>query len=69
MQAILSKLVDSMCGNPHTSWSAVVLFIAAVVGIIWPTVKPQADEIAKLAIVYGLIRAGDASQSQQVTKP
>lgn len=65
--AFLLKNMDtlkSILNNPHTSLSAVVLFTAAAVGVIWPQYKDKAQEISNLAIVYGLIRAGDAKPAQ-----
>lgn len=56
----MNKIINAVFNNPHTSWSAIALFAATVAGILWPKIKPQADEIARAAIVYGLIRAGDA---------
>lgn len=54
--------------NKHTSTSALFLFAATAVGIVWPKYKQQADEIARAAVIYGLIAAGDAKLSQQVPK-
>lgn len=62
----MSKILDfisSAWNNKHTSSAAVILFIASAVGVIWPKYKPQSDEIARLAMFYGLIRAGDAMAS------
>lgn len=58
---ILSRALD----NKHTSTSAIFLFAATVIGVIWPKYKAQADEIARAAIVYGLVMAGDSKPSGQ----
>lgn len=50
--------------NKHTSTSAIVLFVASVAGVIWPQYKPKTDEIARLAMFYGLVMAGDAQASK-----
>lgn len=66
----MNKLIDLVVtawSNKHTSGAAIALFVATVIGILWPQYKTQADDIARAAIVYGLFRAGDASASY--TKP
>jgi len=52
--------VKTAISNPHTSIAAVVLFIAAAVGYIWPAYEGKINHIVQLAIVYGLFKAGDA---------
>lgn len=63
------KFVTAAWQNKHTSTSAIFLFGATVVGIVWPKYKGQADEIARAAIVYGLIAAGDARAVPPADKP
>lgn len=65
MKTVVEILINAW-RNKHTSSSAIVLFVATTVGIIWPKIKPQADEIARAAIIYGLITAGDAKSSVQL---
>lgn len=69
MKDSLLNLIVRAWQNKHTSTSAVVLFVATVVGILWPQHKDKADEIARAAIVYGLITAGDARASMPANKP
>lgn len=56
----LTSLLATAWQNKHTSTAALVLFGATAVGIIWPEYKGKADEIARAAMMYGLITAGDA---------
>lgn len=56
----LGNLLATAWQNKHTSGSALVLFAATAVGIIWPEYKAKADELARAAMFYGLIMAGDA---------
>lgn len=65
----LTQFIVKAWENKHTSTSALFLFGASVVGIIWPKYKSQADEVARAAIVYGLIAAGDARLSQPTKNP
>jgi hypothetical protein len=55
--------------NKHTSTSAIVLFAATAIGVLWPQHKDKMDEIARAAIMYGLLTAGDAKASVQVQPP
>jgi len=55
-----SKLGKSMAQSKHTSGAAIFGFLIAASGVIWPDFKPKADELFKLAMLYGLTRAGDA---------
>lgn len=68
MNALL-KFITVAWQNKHTSTSAIFLFGATVFGIVWPAYKAQADEIARAAIVYGLIAAGDARALPPTDKP
>lgn len=56
----VGSLLATAWQNKHTSSAAIVLFLATTVGIIWPEYKDKADEIARAAMMYGLITAGDA---------
>lgn len=63
MKESVGNIIVRVFENKHTSFSAVFLFAATVVGILWPKYKAQADEIARAAIVYGLVMAGDSKAS------
>jgi len=52
--------------SPHTSFSAILLFFASVVGVLWPEYKAKADEIARLAIVYGLLNSLDTTRDRRL---
>ncbi len=48
--------------NKHTSIAAFALFAFAVAAEIWPERKETINHIRDLAIIYGLLRAGDGGQ-------
>lgn len=56
--------VDSAMQNKHTSIAALVYFALGVIGIWFPDLKPKLDEVAKLAMFYGLFKAADAPKSR-----
>lgn len=68
----MNKLLETLgnvIANKHTSTAALVFFALGVAGILWPNQKDKLDEISKLAIMYGLLSAGDAGKGQQPVFP
>lgn len=68
----MTKILDMIAqawANKHTSTAAIILFVASVVGVMWPQYKAKSDEIARLAMFYGLLSAGDAIASQPKEPP
>lgn len=61
MNAILNSLL-SLWQNKHTSGAAIVFFSMQAAAVVWPKYADKINEISKLAVVYGLLRAGDARQ-------
>lgn len=54
--------IDSLLQNKHTSGAALAFFALGAAGVIWPSAKAKCDEIGKLAVLYGLLAAGDAKK-------
>jgi hypothetical protein len=62
---LLSKnmnLLKNALNSPHTSISAIVLFLAASAGYLWPQYNDKLNHIVELAMAYGLLKAGDSGK-------
>lgn len=60
--------LSTLLANKHTSTAALVFFLLGVVTIIWPESKPKVDQIKELALIYGLLSAGDGKPKEQNEK-
>lgn len=68
MKELVLTWLEYVKQNPHPSLAAVVLFAASVVGVLWPEHKHKADEIARLAMCYGIINANYTTHAKQNEK-
>ena len=67
MKQLILNRITAVMDNPHTSWSAVIGFSAAAIGVLWPQYADKCEKIVKLAIFYGLVAAGDAKTQPPAT--
>lgn len=68
MKELVRTWIEYIRQNPHPSLAAVVLFCASAVGVLWPQHKAKADEIARLAMCYGIINANYTTHANQSQK-
>jgi hypothetical protein len=66
---MIKNLVQSTLASPHTSLAAFVLFAGAAAGYLWPQYAEKIDHITQLAMVYGLLKAGDSKPTPAPTTP
>lgn len=64
----MKNLILGWWQNKHTSGAAIGVAILTVAAIWLPQYKDKLDETARALVVYGLLAAGDASQSLRVSK-
>lgn len=58
----------SVWQNKHTSTAALVFFVCSAIGVLWPDLKEKMNEVASLAVAYGLLQAGDGSHTTALKK-